>query len=418
MDRRELLLRYSRGPVIVAAGAGVLGVCSYVLLSVAARSLGPVQFGELSALWAVVFGFVAGVWYPFEQELTRLVASAPRAAAAADLRRVAAVQSGTLLLAEAAAVAVALVSGSLFGGVPGLLAALLISVVSLGLSSFQRGSLLGARRFGWVVVQQSADGIARAVGAIACAVAGASVGAFGLVLAVAPLVGVLAALPGTAPLDRLAAATRSWRLVVRDLSALLAGSYLAIVLLNVGPLVVRLGAGAEATGRFMAVFVVARLPLFFAGAVVSGILPTLVDAARSGDPARFARVVRAVVGAVSLVVVPGCMALGLLGPWISEVFFGSAYEADLGTSVLLALSSAGFVVALLLQGALVAAGRQSAVAWTWLCAVVAFVLVLLLPGDITARVAIAYAVSSVVVVVVMGAALRLRAPRQSVVDVG
>lgn len=405
MGRREAAARYARGPVIVAAGAGVLGVCSYVFLTVAARHLGPVDFGELSALWAIVFGFVAGLWYPFEQELTRLVASADDVVATADLRRVALTQTGTLVVAEIVAAVVALRSQSLFGGVAGLAVALVVSVLALGLSSFQRGRLLGARRFGWVATQQSADGVARAVGAVVCALTGASVGEFGLVLACAPLVGVLAALPGTPSSDGRAAPTRSWSRVLHDLLALLAGSYLAIVLLNVGPLVVRFLSGAEATGRFMAVFVVARLPLFFTGAVVSGLLPTFVDARRSGDPARFLRVVWTVTATLALIAVPASVVLGLAGPWIAKTFFGSAYAGDLLTSVLLAVSSALLMIALVLQGALVADDRQRAVAWTWLSGTAAFAVVLAVVGaahgDAGAGTGLAYVVAGVVVVSAM-----------------
>ena len=409
MVSRDVVQRYARGPVIVATGAGVLGVFSYVFLTVAARHLGPVDFGELSALWAIVFGFVAGLWYPFEQELTRLVASADDVVARSDLRRVALTQTGTLAVAEIVAAVVALRSSSLFGGVGGLAVALVVSVLALGLSSFQRGRLLGARRFGWVAAQQSADGAARAVGAVVCALTGASVGQFGLVLACAPLVGVLAALPGTPRSDGSAAPTRSWSRVLRDLLALLAGSYLAIVLLNVGPLVVRFLSGAEATGRFMAVFVVARLPLFFAGAVVSGLLPTFVDARRSDDPARFLRVVRTVTTTLALVAVPGCLALGLAGPWIAKTFFGSAYTADVLTSVLLATSSALLMIALVLQGALVADERQRAVAWTWLSGAAAFVIVLgvvaAAGGDAATGTALGYVVAGTVVCVAMVLAL-------------
>ena len=407
MGRRQATARLARGPVVVAVGAGVLGVCSYVFLTVAARRLGPVDFGELSTLWSVIFGFVAGLWYPFEQELTRLVASAEGTVAAIDLHRVAITQAATLVIAEAVAITVAVTSGSLFGGDRVLFLALIVSVVALALSSFQRGRLLGARRFGWVAAQQSVDGGARAIGAVICAVSGASVGVFGLVLACAPLVGVLVALPWTPGGDRVAVSTRSWSVVVRDLMALLAGSYVAIVLLNVGPLVVRVLSGAEATGRFMAVFVVARLPLFFAGAVVSGLLPAFVDARRSEDPDRFRRVVRSVALVVTLVAVPACLALGLMGPWISRTFFGSEYSPDLLTSVLLALSSAALLVALILQGALVADDRQRAVAWTWLCGAGAFAISFVIPIEIGLRVSVAYAVSGVVVVATMAATLGL-----------
>ncbi|MBI1376857.1 MAG: hypothetical protein GC157_05160 [Frankiales bacterium] len=412
MGRRQVLASYSRGPLLVGSGSVVLGLCSYVYLSVAARHVGPHDFGELSTLWAVLFGFVAGLWLPFEQELTRLVASGDGSARVSDLRRVALLQGATWVLAELVVVGVlSVASGSLFAGSPMLGVALAVSVATVAVAGFQRGTLLGARRFGWAAAQQAGDGLTRAVGAVVCAALGASVGTFGLVLALAPLGGVLVAALGTPVLDRVAAPSRALRDLARDVAALVAGSSLAIVMLNVGPLVVRLGSGAAETGRFMAVFVVARLPLFFAGPVVAGLLPSLVDAHARGDRPAFVRTVRAVVGVVAVGALAGCLALGLLGPWVARVFFGSAYDGDLAVSVLVAVSSALFVVAMVMQGALVAAQDQRAVAWSWLVATVAFGLGLLLPLPVGMRVATAYVVAGVVAVAVMAALLRRDAGR-------
>lgn len=418
MGRRQALASYSRGPLLVASGSVVLGLCSYAYLSLAARTVGPVDFGELSTLWAIVFGFVAGLWLPFEQELTRIVASAGEPSpSSSDLRRVAILQGSTLVLAELVVVIVVTVtSGALFGGSAVLGLALAASVVSVSVAGFQRGTLLGSRRFGWAAVQQGSDGGVRAIGAAVCAMTGASVGVFALVLALAPLGGVLAALPGTPVLDHVRAVTRTWGDLVRDLAALLAGSYLAIVVLNIGPLVVRVGAGPAETGRFMAVFVVARLPLFFAGPVVAGLLPSFVDAYSDGTGRSFVRTVRAVVAVVALGAFVGCLALGLLGPWLARVFFGSAYAGDLKVSVVLAVSSALFVVAMVMQGALVAAQDQRAVAWAWLTTTAAFCLGLLLPLDIDQRVAVAYVISGVVAVAAMSLLLSRTSPAPSSVD--
>jgi O-antigen/teichoic acid export membrane protein len=418
VGRRQALASYSRGPLLVASGSVVLGLCSYVFLSLAARTVGPVDFGELSTLWAIVFGFVAGLWLPFEQELTRIVASAGEPSpSVSDLRRVAILQGSTLVLAEVVVVIVVTVtSGALFGGSAVLGLALAASMVSVSVAGFQRGMLLGSRRFGWAAVQQGSDGAVRAIGAVVCANTGASVGVFALVLALAPLGGVLAALPGTPVLDHVRAVTRTWGDLVRDLAALLAGSYLAIVVLNIGPLVVRVGAGPAETGRFMAVFVVARLPLFFAGPVVAGLLPSFVDAYAGGTGRSFVRTVRAVVAVVALGAVVGCLALGLLGPWLARVFFGSAYAGDLTVSVLLAVSSALFVVAMVMQGALVAAQDQRAVARAWLTTTAAFGLGLLLPLDIDQRVAVAYVISGVVAVAAMSLLLSRTSTTPSPVD--
>jgi O-antigen/teichoic acid export membrane protein len=206
-----------------------------------------------------------------------------------------------------------------------------------------------------------------------------------------------------------------WRPILADLLGLLAGSYLAIVLFNVGPLLVRLWGDAEQTGRFMAMFVIVRLPLFFAGAVVSGLLATLVRAYEQGSlPAfrRAARTAAAAAGGLSLVV---CVPLGLLAPWAARTFFGSAYEVDRVEALLVAVSTAGFVTALVLQGALVAARRQRAVAWAWLCAAVAFVgVAVVVPLGISLAVSTAYLVSSVAAVAAMVVAIEraTRAPAQ------
>jgi O-antigen/teichoic acid export membrane protein len=425
VGRRELLARYLRGPVTLSLGAAVLGICSYVFLTVAARGLAPEQFGELSALWALLFGFVAGLWYPVEQETTRVVAVAEDgpAPAAAVVARISALATVPAL----ALVVVFLVSlgDRALGGAIGLGAALAVAVPAIGLASFQRGALLGRRRYGWAAWQLAADGIVRAVGVVVLGLVDAEVGWYGVLLAVAPLVAVALAAPGWRPLGRGAVgAPVPWRPVLVDLARLLAGSYLAIVLFNVGPLIVRLGGTAEETGRFMAMFVIARLPLFFAGAVVSGLLATLVRTYEQGTPQAFLRASRSAAAAAAGVSLLACVPLGLLAPWAARTFFGSAYEVDLVQSVTVAISTAGFVTALVLQGALVAAREQRAVAWSWLLAAVAFVVAAVVPSaagspGIGTVVAVAYLVSSVIAVVAMLLALdRAVSPRAARPDSG
>ena len=138
----------------------------------------------------------------------------------------------------------------------------MLALLSLGASGYQRGRLLGGRRYAWAATRQLADGLARAVGAVACLALGLDVAWFGVVLGLAPFVGVIAALPGTPRRGVTEPAERSWSSTIRDLLGLLAGSYVAIVLLNVGPLFVRASSGAAAAGLFMAIFVVARLPIY------------------------------------------------------------------------------------------------------------------------------------------------------------
>jgi O-antigen/teichoic acid export membrane protein len=416
--RRDVVARYARGPVILALGAGVLGVCSYVFLTVAARGLTPVEFGELSALWALLFGFVAGLWYPFEQETTRVVAVAEDGPAPAALV-VARIQVATTVPALLLVALFLVVLGDdALGGVPGLAAALVVAVPAIGLASYQRGALLGRRRYGWAAWQLAADGVVRAGVVVVLALTGASLGWYGLLLAVAPLAAVALASPGWTPLTgRDDAGQRPpaapWRAILSDLLGLLAGSYLAIVLFNVGPLLVRLWGTAEETGQFMAMFVIARLPLFFAGAVVSGLLASLVRVHEAGGADAFRRATRTAAAVAAGLSLLACVPLGLLAPWLARTFFGSAYDVDLAQSLLVAVSTAGFVTALVLQGALVASRRQRAVAWTWLLAALGFVATAWLvsttaAAGIATAVSLAYLVSSAVAVVAMVVALEGR----------
>ena len=305
------------------------------------------------------------------------------------------------------------------GGVVGLFVALGLAVPAIGLASYQRGGLLGRRRYGWAAWQLASDGLVRAVGVVVLALTHATVGWYGALLAVSPFFAVLLAAPGWTPLTESRVAAVPWRPILSDLLGLLAGSYLAIVLFNVGPLLVRLWGDAEQTGRFMAMFVIARLPLFFAGAVVSGLLATFVRAYEQGTPESFrrsSRMVATAVGAVSLI---ACVPLGFLAPWTAKTFFGSAYEVDLTQSLLVALSTAGFVTALVLQGALVASRRQRAVAWAWLCAAVAFAVgAVSVPTGVGTAVACAYLISSVVAVAAMTVALERGSHRVGVGNVG
>ena len=385
-----------------------MGLGSYVFLTVAARSLGLAEFGELSTMWVVVFGFIAGLWYPFEQELARVVASTSGVPSAADVRRVSRVQGATILAAGAVLLGYALITQGSPDRLPdGLVAGLVASLLTLAVTANQRGRLLGAQRYGWAAMQHTVDGAARVAGAIGCAVLGLDVGWYGIARGLAPLAGVVAVRPRTPRARTIAPSTRPWSSLIRDLLGLLAGSYISIALLNVGPLVVRAGSTVEATGSFMAIFVIARLPIYFAGVAASGFLPILVQARSNAGMDGFLRLVRSAALVVLLVGVAGGLLLGLLGPTLAVLVFGEAYSVDRMASLLLALSSAGFVTAMLLQVSLVAMGRQRAVAWTWLLGAVTFAVALLLPIDVWTKVGVAYVVSSVVVVGSMGAVVGL-----------
>src|SRR3954449_955109 len=100
-----------RGTLQVAAGLAVLGAASYVYLSLAARTLSPQRFGQISVLYSLVYTAGPGAFLPVEQELARALADRrARGVGGAPLVRRAGVISGVY---AAALVIVALATGPL-----------------------------------------------------------------------------------------------------------------------------------------------------------------------------------------------------------------------------------------------------------------------------------------------------------------
>ncbi|HEX2417748.1 MAG TPA: hypothetical protein VHJ83_06445, partial [Micromonosporaceae bacterium] len=63
------------GTALVGAGLGVLGLAAYVFLAIAGHTLDPADYSDLAVLWMIVFSLGPGLFFPFEQELGRLVAA-------------------------------------------------------------------------------------------------------------------------------------------------------------------------------------------------------------------------------------------------------------------------------------------------------------------------------------------------------
>src|SRR3954471_5431319 len=98
-----------RGTLQVAAGLAVLGAASYVYLSLAARTLSPQRFGEISVLYSLVYTAGPGAFLPIEQELARGLADRrARGLGGGPLVRLATGLSG---IYAAALVALVLVTG-------------------------------------------------------------------------------------------------------------------------------------------------------------------------------------------------------------------------------------------------------------------------------------------------------------------
>src|SRR6185369_2436512 len=96
------------GTVGVGAGLAVLGAGAYAHLAVAGHTLPVAEMAQMSVLWSVVYLLGLGVFFPVEQELSRLVAARTAAGqGAAPVVRRGAAASAVLLTAVLVTLALA-----------------------------------------------------------------------------------------------------------------------------------------------------------------------------------------------------------------------------------------------------------------------------------------------------------------------
>ena len=407
-----------RGPLLVSAGMGVLGVGSYGFLILAGRTLSGADFGRLSALWAAAFGLVGGLSFPFEQEAVRAVAAFGRGPDVTRLAvslvvTVACLGTGTVVWLHHVSPA----------GDAGLLgdaaSALLIALVGLPFAGLVRGILIGAERFAPAGGELALEGLLRGGAAVVLFGRSAGLGAFAITLACAPLASAAAFGGMAARIPRSRAPGRSWSLLLRELATLALGSGIALVVLNVGPLLVAILADSPGAGRFAAGFTLARLPVFFAGPVAASILPRFV---RSHGAGSLQPDVRRAVLLLLPVVAPVALALGVLTPVGVSLLYGGRYQSAYSVTTVLALSAGVHLVDIVVQSSLLAADRRGRIVAAWLTGLAVLVaLAAVVPGPVDIRVAIAYLISAIVTGAVMMLptnGLRVRSGRLSPAPAG
>jgi len=405
-----------RGTLQVAAGLAVLGVASYVYLSLAARTLSPQRFGEISVLYSLVYTAGPGFFLPVEQELARGLADRrARGQGGGPLARLA-----TLLSGLYAAVLVVLVVATgpvtvpgFFDGSWGLLGCLVLAVAGLWAVYVSRGALAGAARFGEYGGQLGIEGGTRIVAVVVLAAAGVTaVVPYGLAIGGALLVAVLATTRGTLRAVEPVAGCDSPPAAMSELSSalgwLLVGSVLAQALVNAPPVAAKLfahGSDSIAAGQVLTGTVLARLPLFAFAAVQAALLPGLAALLATGDRAGFIRGLTRLLGAAAVVTVAATVVAATVGEDLLHLFFGDRYH--LGNHVLmqLALASGIYIGAVIAGQSLLALRRYRSAAAGWAVGAAAFVVVALLGDRLVARVVDGFLVGTVAAAVALGLVL-------------
>src|SRR4051794_21298565 len=409
------------GTATVGIGLIVLGVSSYLFLAIAARELSTEAFSTLSVLWVAVYTVGPGLFFPLEQEVARAIADrlTKGEGGAPVFLRAAALGLGLVgLLLVLCAIATPTLLSNLFDGSTGVLAALLLSLIALWAAHLCRGALAGGAQFRSYGAMLATEGIGRSVGCIALAVAAVHwLPAYGLLLPSALLLSVIVVLPPTRRVVR-PGPSASWNEVSGALGWLLFGALFSQLLVNVGPLAVKLLASTSEhnqAGRFLAGSVLVRVPLFLFSAVQAALLPGLANLAGRGQydefKLRLGRLLLLVAGVGAVATIGSAV----VGPELLRLLFGAKFRLSEQLLVELAIANSVYMLGVVLSQALVALRQYRTVAMGWASGVVAFVLVTAGPGSILHRATNGFVVGAVVSFAIFGlSVLRAVAQRQEI----
>jgi O-antigen/teichoic acid export membrane protein len=399
------------GTVTVGIGLFIAGISAYIFFKIGQQALGQDGFKPIVAMWFIAFALAPGFFLPIEQEVSRAIAHR-RALGQGGLpviKRIAPLAIIILLtLVVVIAVFSSSISANMFEGYGIVTFCLVLTLVSYAPMHLARGICSGTGRFGAYGIIIGADGAVRVIGCAVLWLAGVThVGPYAFMIGFSPIVGVIAVgLAGKLRVDDGPEAT--WSEVTPNLGWLLMGSLFAAALVNAGPITVDiLGSSepAEVVTRFGNAVIFARIPLFLFQAVQAALLPRLAKLAAQRNLSEFSRGFRQLMILVCGVGVVGTIGAFLVGPQVLDLVYQGGI--DRRTMTLLALASAMYMVGLATAQAVIALRGHAIVALGWFASFSGFVLIAWLSSnDLYLRVELALVGSSLIAIVVFGAALR------------
>jgi len=400
------------GTIEVGVGLIIAGLTAYGFTVVSARALGQSDYAPLSVLWAMVFLAGPGFFLPLEQEVSRAL-SARRALGQGTgpvVRRagilgavICALLVGVTLLLSPIIVA------KLFDDDWLLLFGLVLGMIGYCIELLARGTFSGLGRFRPYSVVIGGEGLVRFLVCAGLAIAGVGyAGWYGLALGIAPLAAVALSLRGQHELVT-PGPDAPWAELSSALGALLAGSVLSMVLVNGGPIAMKILATdeqADAVAAFFTAVIIARIPLFLFQAVQAALLPKLSALASAGRFDEFKvgfRKLVVVIGGAGIVAI---VAATLIGPKAIEILYGDEYILSHRTVGLLAAGSVLFMLAQAMAQAVIALGGHTKMAICWFVAVITFIVVTALGKDLYLRVEMGLLIGSAVACIGMALLVR------------
>jgi O-antigen/teichoic acid export membrane protein len=412
------------GTIPVAIGLLIAGVSSFAFFRVGTVALGDEEaFKPVISMWFATFALAPGMFLPLEQELGRAL-SARRALGQGGYPVLYKVAVLGTALAIAVTLGIAVVSPwlteSYFDGNAIMVVALAVSIAAYAPTHLARGTCSGMGRFRSYAVVLGADGLVRIALCLVLAALGVNaVGWYGMAVAIAPLVGVIA-VASRRQLHTDPGPEAAWQEVTPNLGWLLLGSVMAAALVNAGPIAATVLAD-EDEAALVTLFgygvILARVPLFLFQAVQAALLPRLSRLAATGEMAEFRQGFARLMRLVLLVGAAGVVGAYVLGPFAVQTL----YDADLTrrTLAMLALGSAFYMIGLAFAQAVIALHGHALVALGWTTGMIVFVLTTwLVQGEVFRRVELGLLLGSGAAMVVFWISLRRRLAAGAVPDQG
>lgn len=411
------------GTIAVGIGLLVAGISSYAFFKVGQEALGKDDFKPIVALWFATFALAPGFFLPLEQEMGRALAHrrALSLGGTPVVRRI--VPLGVLITVAVSATVAALgpvATREFFEGYGLVTLALIIAFVSYAPAHLARGICSGQGRFAAYGMVMGADGFVRVLGCVILWQLDIhDVGAYAMLVALAPLTGVLI-VGARGQLRTEPGPEAEWSEVTSNLGWLLIGSIMGAGLVNAGPIAIDVLANSsqkDAVTRFGNGVLLARIPLFLFQAVQAALLPRLARLAAAGDLTEFRNGFRRLMVVVLAVGTIGVVGSFAVGPAILDVLYDGGL--DRRTLTLLALGSAVYMVALATAQAVIALHGHARVALGWLSGMVVFLITTWLASDdLYLRVEIGLVASSTAALSVFVLSLRTLLTRGAKVDEG
>ena len=397
----KLLSVIPPGTHLVIGGTITLGLASYIQIAVAGYGLDGDARAAMSELWTLVMTLSLGLFFPVEQELTRIVAArAVRGEGVAPvLRRATAVTFGMIaVICLVLAAAAKPIAETFLHGQTSMVWAFAAAMGGMGLVYLTRGILAGLGRFNAYGASLAIDGGLRIVLAPALFVAGVhSPLAYGLVLAVAPLLAMLATLPSTVR-GCLPGPPMRWSELFQNMSMMICASLLAQLVVNAAALSTSLLAPDDASLQTAIVNagVLCRVPLFVFGSLQPTLMTGLSSSATSGDRPAFLKMLLQTCGVVGgLGLLAGVPAV-LIGPWAIHIAFKSPNVLGSFDLFWFSAGTLFYMLAMVLGQALMAVHRHRMQLLGWVLGTAVLIGVTLVPGQVATRVELAYFLGSMV----------------------